>query len=63
MGNEKKAILVSCTDHYRERTYVFDTVLSSEGYETTYLASDFHHIKKEKRNVSAETFLLFFVTA
>lgn len=48
MGNEKKAILVSCTDHYRERTYVFDTVLSSEGYETTYLASDFHHIKKEK---------------
>ncbi len=46
MGN-KKAILISCTDHYRERVYVFDKVLTECGYDTKYIASDFHHIKKE----------------
>lgn len=46
MGDEKIAILISCTDHYRERVYVFDSFLSDNGYKTQYIASDFHHIKK-----------------
>ncbi len=46
MGNNKLAILVSCTNHYNERMYVFDDFLSSNGYKTQYISSNFHHIKK-----------------
>lgn len=46
MGDEKIAILISCTDHYRERMHIFDSFLSDNGYKTQYIASDFHHIEK-----------------
>ncbi len=44
---QKKAVLISCTDHFRERTWIFEQVLRDLGYQTQYLAADFHHIRKE----------------
>ncbi len=48
MGNNKKlAVLISCTDHYHNRMYLFDEYLQEQGYRTQYLAADYHHVRKE----------------
>ncbi len=43
----KLAILISCTDHYNNRMYLFDEYLTAQGYTTQYIAADFHHIEKK----------------
>ena len=43
----KKAVLISCSDHYDHRLYVIDGCLRSRGYETTYITSDFDHTAKQ----------------
>jgi hypothetical protein len=43
----KKAILISCSDHYNHRLNVIDICLQKRGYETTYITSDFDHMRKE----------------
>ncbi len=50
---QKTAVLISCTDHYRERTWIFESVLRQQGYQIQYLAADFHHIRKEYFQCSA----------
>ncbi len=47
---EKRAVIISCSDHYSHRLHVIDTYLKSKGYETNYYTSDFdHNTKKEYR--------------
>lgn len=43
----KRAVLISCSDHYGHRLWAVDTYLKSRGYETVYLTSDFSHDRKE----------------
>lgn len=43
----KKAVCISCTQHYNERTVYFLRYLREQGYACTYITSDFHHTKKE----------------
>ena len=43
----KKAYLISCTNHYKDRICVVDEALKELGYETVYITSDFDHTKKE----------------
>ncbi len=47
MPQKKLAVLLSCTDHYQNRMYLFDEYLQAQGYHTQYLAADFHHNRKE----------------
>ena len=42
----KRAVLISCSDHYGHRLWAVDTYLKSRGYETVYLTSDFSHDRK-----------------
>lgn len=42
----KKAVCISCTHHYYERIAPVEAVLRAQGYEVTYLTSDFHHNNK-----------------
>jgi len=42
----KKAILISCSDHYKFRLNVIDESMKSLGYETTYLTSNYDHDTK-----------------
>ena len=42
----KKAVCISCTHHYRERTAPVEAVLLEKGYECTYITSDFNHNTK-----------------
>lgn len=44
---KKRAVIVSCSDHYRHRLHVTDAYLRSKGYETTYYTSDFDHDTKK----------------
>lgn len=46
--NQKTAFLISCSDHYGHRLHLFDEVLREQGYETTYITSDFDHTTKRK---------------
>ena len=43
----KKAVCISCTHHYRERTAPVEAVLREKGYECTYITSDFNHNTKQ----------------
>ncbi len=43
----KKAYLISCSDHYSHRLWAVDKVLKEMGYETVYITSDFNHDTKE----------------
>ena len=36
MHTTKRAVLLSCSDHYNHRLYVIDGYLRSLGYETVY---------------------------
>ena len=42
----KKAVLISCSDHYKFRLNVIDESIKSLGYETTYLTSNYDHDTK-----------------
>lgn len=46
MHTTKRAVLLSCSDHYNHRLYVIDGYLRSLGYETVYYTSDFDHTSK-----------------
>ncbi len=43
----KKAYLISCSDHYGHRLWAVDKVLKEMGYDTVYVTSDFNHDTKE----------------
>jgi len=43
----KKAVCISCTHHYNERTVFVEAALAEAGYEITYITSDFSHTAKE----------------
>ena len=43
----KKALLLSCSDHYGHRIHVIDKCLKEKGYETVYITSDFDHTLKQ----------------
>lgn len=47
----KKAVCISCTHHYGERTHYIQQVLQEAGYAVTYITSDFHHITKKPHKV------------
>lgn len=46
MHTTKRAVLLSCSDHYNHRLYVIDGYLKSQGYETVYYTGDFDHSSK-----------------
>ena len=43
----KKAVCISCSDHYDHRLHVAADCLRSRGYDTTYITSNFDHTRKE----------------
>ncbi len=43
----KKAVCISCSDHYDHRLHVAADCLRAKGYEVTYITSDFDHTAKE----------------
>ena len=43
----KKAVCISCSDHYDHRLHVAAECLQERGYETTYITSTFDHTRKE----------------
>ncbi len=47
----KKAVCISCTHHYGERTQYVESVLQEAGYDCIYITSDFHHIGKKHHKV------------
>ncbi len=47
----KKAVCISCTHHYRERIAYVENALRKQGYDCTYITSDFHHISKKRHTV------------
>jgi len=47
----KKAVCISCTHHYYERIAPVEAALREQGYEITYLTSDFHHNAKKHYTV------------
>ena len=49
----KKAVCISCTQHYHERTKYILNSLQEQGYECVYLTSDFNHMKKERYTADA----------
>lgn len=44
--SKKRAVIISCSDHYGHRLHVTDAYLKSKGYETSYYTSDFDHNTK-----------------
>lgn len=46
MANEKRAVLISCSDHYAHRLFAIDEYLRSAGWSTTYVTGDFDHSSK-----------------
>lgn len=49
---KKRAVIVSCSDHYRHRLHVTDTYLKSKGYVTSYYTGDFDHNTKKAYHCS-----------
>jgi len=47
MHTTRRAVLLSCSDHYNHRLYVIDGYLKSQGYETVYYTGDFDHSSKK----------------
>ena len=43
----KKAVCISCSDHYDHRLHVAADCLRARGYDTTYITSNFDHTSKE----------------
>lgn len=50
----KKAVCISCSDHYDHRLHVAAGCLREQGYDTTYITSDFDHTRKEHFVCSVE---------
>lgn len=50
----KKAVCISCSDHYDHRLHVAADCLRARGYATTYITSDFDHTRKEPFTCSVE---------
>ena len=50
----KKAICISCSDHYDHRLHIAAACLRDRGYDTTYITSDFDHTRKETFVCSVE---------
>lgn len=44
---EKRAIVISCSDHYEHRMKYWDASLRGLGFETTYVTTDFLHVEKK----------------
>jgi len=44
---EKRAVVISCSDHYAHRMVYWDGSLKSLGYRTTYVTTDFLHVEKK----------------
>ncbi|MBP3300543.1 MAG: glycosyltransferase [Clostridia bacterium] len=44
---EKRAIVISCSDHYEHRMKYWDVSLRGLGFETTYVTTDFLHVEKK----------------
>lgn len=44
---EKRAVVISCSDHYGHRMVHWDAELRELGYGTTYLTTDFLHVEKK----------------
>ncbi len=44
----KKAVCISCSDHYDHRLHIAADCLRERGYDTTYITSDFDHTRKER---------------
>ena len=42
----KKAVCISCSDHYDHRLHIAAACLRERGYDTTYITSDFDHTNK-----------------
>ena len=43
-----KACIISCSDHYHHRMFLWDTCLQRLGYRTEYITSDFDHATKQR---------------
>lgn len=43
----RKAYIISCSDHYGHRLWAVDAVLKEMGYDTVYITSDFDHNTKQ----------------
>ena len=50
----KKAVCISCSDHYDHRLRIAASCLRSRGYEISYITSDFDHTTKVKFTCSVE---------
>lgn len=50
----KKAVCISCSDHYDHRLRVAATCLRARGYEVSYITSDFDHTAKAKFTCTVE---------
>lgn len=50
----KKAVCISCSDHYDHRLHIAADCLRERGYDTTYITSDFDHTRKEPFVCSVE---------
>lgn len=50
----KKAVCISCSDHYDHRLHVAAECLREHAYDTTYITSDFDHTLKETFVCSVE---------
>lgn len=50
----KKAVCISCSDHYDHRLHVAAECLRARGYDTTYITSDFDHTSKAVFTCSVE---------
>ncbi len=50
----KKAVCISCSDHYDHRLHIAAHCLRERGYDTTYITSDFDHTRKENFVCSVE---------
>lgn len=44
--NKKIACLISCSDHYNHRLNIAASYLQNNGYDVTYITSDFDHVTK-----------------
>lgn len=51
----KKAVCISCSDHYDHRLHIAAGCLRERGYDTTYITSDFDHTRKENFVCSVES--------
>ena len=50
----KKAICISCSDHYDHRLYIATHCLRARGYDVSYITSDFDHTTKAKFTCKVE---------